>query len=157
MNAIAIVIRTLSFALAWWVLTEGRGDSWGVGAVTVMFALVVSLVLSPPVRKRISLTGALNFAIFFLSKSIQGGIQVAFMALRPRLDMAPALLEMQLALPPGKARVMLIYTLNLLPGTVCVGIEGDTLHLHVIDSRMHIESEMRMAESRIVRMLRLET
>lgn len=148
-----IVTRGLAFALIWWGLAEGRGGSWAVGAVAVLFALQASLALAPPASERFSLTGAAGFVMFFLYESIRGGIQVAFMALRPRLKLRPALLELPLSLPPGRGRMMLMYTLNLLPGTVCAGIEGDTLRLHVIDRRLPIEAEMRKAESRIARML----
>lgn len=149
----AILTRALALAFAWWVLTEGRPGSWGVGAASVSLALVASLVLSPPGRRRISPAGALVFAAFFLRQSIVGGIQVASLALRPRLDIAPAVLELPLSLPAGPARVWLIYTLNLLPGTVCLGIDGDVLRLHALDRRQPIDTEVRKAERQIARLL----
>lgn len=153
----AILTRTLAFAVAWWLLAEGRSDGWGVGAVTVALALVASLVLSPPTRRRISPAGVLIFAGFFLRQSILGGIQVATMALRPRLDLAPAVLEFPLSLPPGPSRVLLVYTLNLLPGTVCLGIEEDVLRLHALDRRLPIATEVSRAQTQIARMLKIGT
>lgn len=149
--------RGLAFALIWWGLTEGRADSWGVGLVGLALALTASRILFPPGRMRLSLTGLLAFAWFFLTQSIKAGAQVAAMALRPRLDMAPALLELPLTLPVGLASVVLVNTLNLLPGTLSVAVEQGILRLHVLDSRLPIAEEVRMAEERIARMLQVES
>lgn len=149
----AILSRTLVLVFAWWVLTEGQSGSWGVGVVTASLALIASLILVPPTQRRISPAGALVFAAFFLRQSIMGGIQVASLALRPRLDLAPAVLELPLSLPAGPARIWLVYTLNLLPGTVCLGIDGDVLRLHALDGRQPIEAEVRKAERQIARLL----
>lgn len=112
MRARVILRRGLVFALIWWVLAEGRAGSWGVGLISVVLALSVSLWLSPPGQGRFSITGLLRFAGFFLIQSAKGGAQVAALALRPRLDLAPVLLEVPITLPPGPARVLLINTLN---------------------------------------------
>ena len=149
----AILFRGTAFALVWWVLAEGRADSWGLGAVSVAAALVVSLYLTPPGPDRLSPTGLLGFAGFFLIQSFKGGIQVASRAFRPRMDMVPALVEVPVALPEGLARVLLVNTLNLLPGTVSVRLDGDSLHLHVLDARQPIAEEVRETEAHIARML----
>lgn len=149
----AIVLRGFAFALVWWVLAEGRADSWILGAPAVFLALLASLYLSPPGERRLDIVGVFGFIGFFLLQSLKAGVQVAGMALRPRLDLAPALLEFELRLPDGAARVWLVNTLNLLPGTLSVRIERDRLRLHVLDSRGPIEDEVRAAEMRIARML----
>ncbi|MDP2256721.1 MAG: Na+/H+ antiporter subunit E [Polaromonas sp.] len=153
MRTQAIVRRGLTFALIWWVLAQGRTDSWGVGMVSIALAVAASLHLLPPERSRLSITGLLGFAGFFLVHSVKGGIQVAAMALRPKLDLAPLMLDLPLTLPPGLARVILVNTLNLLPGTVTVRIDQATLRLHVLDQRRPIAKEVREVEARIARML----
>jgi multicomponent Na+:H+ antiporter subunit E len=155
----ALLLRGLAFALIWWTLAEGRPDSWGVGAVSIGLALFASLRLSPPGggasdRGGLSLSGLLGFIGFFVVESVRGGIQVAARALRPGMDLSPALLEFPLQLPPGPQRVALVYTLNLLPGTVSVMIVDDMLRLHVLDRRMPIETELRAVEARISRIAR---
>lgn len=149
----AILFRGMAFALVWWVLAEGRADSWGVGAVSVIAALAASLFLAPPGPDRLSPAGLLAFAGFFLVQSFKGGAQVAAQAFRPRMDLAPALMEVPVTLPQGLARVLLVNTLNLLPGTVGVRLEGDRLCLHVLDARQPIAEEVRATEARIARML----
>jgi len=147
------LIRGLSLSLIWWILAEGRADSWAVGIPSIGLALVASLYLSPPGNSLFSMVGLFNFIGFFLLQSIKAGIQVARMTLQPRLDLSPALLEFKLTLPEGMARVLLVNTLNLLPGTLSVRIERDVLRLHVLDQRQPIEQEVRTTEMRIARVL----
>ena len=147
----AVLWRGALFAVLWWVLAGGRADSWGVGGASVILALAASLVLLPPAKGRFSPLGLAAFVGFFLVQSVKGGIQVAAMALRPRLDLAPAMLDLPIALPPGPARVLLVNTLSLLPGTLSVRIEGDQLRRHVLDRRLPIMEELRAAEAAIAR------
>lgn len=149
----ALLLRGAALALLWWVLSEGRADSWLVGGVSLGLALAASLALSPPGRPRLSLRGAAAFAGFFLVQSAQGGLQVARMALRPRLQLEPAMLVLPLTLPPGPLRILLVNTLNLLPGTVATRIDGDLLHLHVLDARLPIADEVRRVEARVAALL----
>lgn len=149
-----VLFRAILFALAWWALAEGRADSWGLGAVSVALALAASLRLAPPGTGRLSPMGLLSFAGFFLVQSARGGLQVAARAFRPRMDLAPALLELPVTLPAGTPRVLLVNTLNLLPGTVSVRLAADRLRLHVLDARLPIAEEVRETEARIARMWR---
>jgi multicomponent Na+:H+ antiporter subunit E len=121
--------------------------------VSVGAALAASLYLAPPGQGRLSSAGLLDFAGFFLVQSFKGGTQVAVRAFRPRMDLAPALMEVPVTLPEGLARVLLVNTLNLLPGTVSVRLEGDRLYLHVLDERWPVAEEVRETEARIARML----
>lgn len=154
MTARAVLQRGLALAALWWVLAEGRADSWGVGIVSVVLALMASLWLSPPGAGRVSIGALLHFAGFFLLQSVRSGAIVAGMALRPRLDLAPTLLEIPVKLPPGPARVLLIYTLSLLPGTLNVRLDDDMLRLHVLDMRLPVEVEIEAAQQHISRLLR---
>lgn len=149
----ALLFRGTVFALVWWVLAEGNSDSWGMGAASVAGALAASLYLAPPGAVRLSPAGLLGFAGFFLIQSVKGGIQVAARAFRPDMDLAPALVEVPVALPAGLPRVLLVNTLNLLPGTVGIRLEGDRLRLHVLDARLATTEEVRETEARIARML----
>ncbi|MFZ5474794.1 MAG: Na+/H+ antiporter subunit E, partial [Pseudomonadota bacterium] len=97
--------------------------------------------------------GVAAFAGFFLVRSAQGGLQVARLALRPRLRLEPELLTLPTTLPPGPLRILLVNTLNLLPGTVATRIDGDLLHLHVLDARLPIADEVRRVEDRIAALL----
>ena len=152
----ALALRGALFALLWWMLTEGRSDGWAVGLVFIVLALAVSLHVSPPMQYRLSTVGLLAYVGFFVVQSVRGGLQVAGLALRPRLALAPALMEVPLRLPPGPAVVLLVGTLSLLPGTLSVRLDGATLSLHVLDGRLPIEHEVRLAEDRIARLFGID-
>ena len=111
----AVLIRGAGFAFLWWVLAEGRPEAWGLGLVAAVAGCVLSFRLLPPRREGISLAGLLAFAAFFLWHSARGGLQVAALALRPRPDLAPTLLELPLSLAPGAPRVLM--TAAILVGT----------------------------------------
>ncbi len=145
-------LRATVFAVTWWVLTEGRADAWGVGLIFVVLAVIASRRLWPPAAYRLSLAGLLGYLGFFMVQSVRGGFQVAAMAMRPRLALAPSLFEVPLRLPPGPAQRLLTGTLSLLPGTLSVRLEGATLCLHALDARLPIEAEVRTAEARVARL-----
>lgn len=152
----SILLRGPQFALLWWVLVEGRIDSWGLGAAAVVAALWASLRLVPPGTVRIRPAGLPGFLAFFLWNCVRAGAQVSWMALRGRRAIQPAILELTLSLPPGAARVLLINALGLMPGTVGVGVVEDRLRLHVIDERLPVASEVPALEARIARIFGAE-
>lgn len=148
----AILTRGLLFALLWWVLAEGRAGSWGLGAVAVVAATAASLRLLPPGAQRVSGPALLRFLGFFLWSSLRSGTQVAVLALRPRLDLRPIVLERRLALPPGVPRLLMLNTLTLLPGTIGVSLDEARLRIHVLDARLPVAAELRALEAHIARL-----
>lgn len=148
----SFLFRAAVFALIWWALAEGRMDSWGVGAVSILLATSISLILSPPAPGGLVWRQLPGFAWFFLRESLKGSLQVAWLAFRPSDRLAPALLALPLHLPPGPQRVLLVNTLNLLPGTLGVELEEETLHLHVLDTRQPIAEEVGDLQARIARL-----
>lgn len=145
------MVRLLLFAAIWWLLTGGSTKTWGLGALVVIAALTVSLRLLPPGPHHISLLSLLSFSIFFIVRSMIAGTQVAGYALRPRLDLQPVMLDVQLRLKHEPERVFLASTLSLLPGTLTASLEGRMLRLHVLDRRMPVEEEVRDVERRVAR------
>lgn len=148
----AILQRGLLFALLWWIAAEGRQDAWGAGLAAVAAATAASIVLLPPGRIRISTRSLFGFLGFFVLQSAKGGTQVALMALRPRLDLRPAVIELSLSLPPGLPRVLMAGVLGLMPGTVGVRLTGDRLRVHVLDERLPVAAEAAALEAHIARM-----
>jgi multicomponent Na+:H+ antiporter subunit E len=142
--------RTLLFAALWWVLAGGA--AWGFGAPVIAAAVGVSLALQPVRRVRLRPWGMLRFAGYFLTQSPRAGLDVARRAFAPGLPLAPALLDFRLRLPEGPARTLLVNTMSLLPGTLSAGIEGNRLRLHVLDTQLPVEQELREVEARIAAM-----
>jgi len=143
----ALLFRGAFLAVIWWILTGGAVHSWGVGVVIIGLALAFSLRLQPPSMRNFRVARLPRFFLYFLMHSVTGGMQVARMALRPQLDLQPTMMELELRLADEPARILLASVLNLLPGTLSTGLDGNTLHLHVLDRRMPIEREVRHAES----------
>lgn len=148
----AALQRGLLFAVLWWISVEGRQDAWAMGLLAVIATTAVSLALLPPGKYRISAIGFLRFFGFFLWQSAKGGMQVAAMALHPRLDLQPVLLELSLALPPGLPRVLMAAVLGLMPGTVGVSLTEERLRVHVLDERLPVAAGMRRLEAHIARL-----
>lgn len=148
--------RCILLVLLWGILTEGQSESWNVGLIAIILALISSFILFPSRSSGFSFIGLVRFLVFFLSRSLRGGIQVAMIALRPRLDLDPVVQLIHLRLPNGISRLILVITLNLLPGTLSVKISSENIHLHILDGRRSAEPEVRDAEFHIARMLGLK-
>jgi multicomponent Na+:H+ antiporter subunit E len=149
-----MAVRALLFAVLWWVLAGGA--AWGFGAPVVAAAVGVSLALQPVRRVWLRPWGLLRFAGYFLMRSPRAGLDVARRAFAPGLPLAPALLDFRLRLPEGPARTLLVNTMSLLPGTLSAGIEGNRLRLHVLDTQLPVEQELREVETHIAAMFGLE-
>jgi multicomponent Na+:H+ antiporter subunit E len=146
----AVGTRAAAVGFAWWVLSEGRGDSWGVGVVAVAIAVAASLRLAPPQSTARGRTGAaLAFVGFFLAQSLRAGVQVARLALSPRARITPQRIDIALELPPGPPRYLLAGTLSLLPGTLSVELDGSQLVVHALTNPGQARSEVRTLEARI--------
>jgi len=139
-----IFLRGGLLTLIWWVLSDGAVESWWVGAPAVLLALIVSLALIPPLR--FNGYAFLRFAPFFLIRSLRGGADVAWRAFHPGMPIHPELIEYPLRLPKGLARVFMVNTVSLLPGTLSTELSDDGLAVHVLDSRGDYLTEIRAVE-----------
>lgn len=145
---VSLLPRALLFLLLWWAITEGVGG-WAISLPTIVLAVAASRFLQPRWQLHLRPLGALRFIGFFLVQSLRAGLDVALRALRPRMRLAPALLEYRLQLPSGPARVFLADTMSLLPGTLSTELRDDCLCLHVLDTRLPIEADLRQVEVRV--------
>ncbi|TYP73009.1 multicomponent Na+:H+ antiporter subunit E [Nitrosomonas communis] len=148
--------RSMFFIVVWWILIQGKTDSWFVGLISISLALVTSLILLPPNQFKFSFSGFALFLINFFGLSLKGGIAVAWMAIRLNPDLHPNIHIITLRLPEGVGRVILINTLNLMPGSLTVDLTSSSVYIHVLDERQSIETDVRGIEEKIAHMLRLE-
>jgi multicomponent Na+:H+ antiporter subunit E len=146
-----IAIRLSLFTMLWWIL--GGAIASVVGIASVLLATLASIWLMPPATWRLSVVALPGFLLFFVTHSMIGGMQVALFALRRRPDLQPGVVRIPLRLPGQGARLFLAGTLNLLPGTLSMGLEDDCLHLHVLDLRQPTEHQVRAAEEHVARLL----
>jgi multicomponent Na+:H+ antiporter subunit E len=150
---ITLALRGALLAAMWWVLAEGRLDGWWLGLIAVVLAVATSIIMLPPRQDAaVPMAALLGFFWYFVHQSARGGIQVAAMALRPRLDLRPAVIELRLDLPSGLARVFMTSVLGLMPGTVSIRLEEHRLRIHVLDERLPVVAEAQALEARIIRL-----
>jgi len=138
------------FSLLWWILTDGNVQSWWIGVPAVSFAVIASIALLPPVP--LVWRELLKFTPYFLWRSLQGGVDVAWRAFHPGMPIAPAVVDYPLRLPPGLPQVMLANIVSLLPGTLSATLDGLALKVHVLDSRGEFVAELKVLEHRVARM-----
>jgi multicomponent Na+:H+ antiporter subunit E len=145
-----LVSRGLGFLSLWWVLTDGTTASWWIGVPAVVLALVTSVALLPPLP--FNWLEFVRFVPFFLMRSLLGGVDVAWRAFHPGMPIAPDIIEFPLRLPPGLARVFMVNTVSLLPGTMSTEIGENCLMVHVLDGRKEFFSELEDVEQGVARM-----
>lgn len=144
-------VRFALLAGGWWILTEGAGG-WMMGLVLCAAVTAVSLWLHPASRFRIRLLQLPGFVLFFLIQSLSSGWDVAQRTLKPDMHLQPGFVRVPLTLPTGAPTWWLMLTLNLLPGTLNVRLDGQTLELHCLDVRQDIHASVAQAEARLARL-----
>ena len=138
------------FALLWLVAAEGNLNAWPLAVAGVAGATAASLWLLPAkTLPPISAGGLLRFLAWFVRQSLAGGVQVAWLALQRRPDWQPALIEVPLTLPPGLPRLLFTAALSLMPGTLGVRLQGDTLLVHVLDRRQALADDAARLANRV--------
>lgn len=146
-----VATRVLVFAVLWWLAVEGAGTAWGLGLLAVGAATATSFYLWPQGRS-LSLTALPAFLAFFLWQSFKGSLQVARLALRPRLALDPALIEIKLSLPEGAPRTAFTAVLGLMPGSLGIHLTGDRLLVHVLDARLLVTRDAAALQAHIARL-----
>ena len=119
---LAITVGVLT--LLWGGLTGWDPESWFMGAPAIVAGAWLALLLPPPARWRLSLTGAVCFAGWFAVQSVRGAVDVSRRALSPDMRLRPGFRTYPLRLPPGAARTVFINTITLMPGTLSAEIEA---------------------------------
>lgn len=151
----AAALRWLSLALLWWALAEGSLYGWPYGLVIVSLTTAVSLSLVRPRPGAVSVPrrviGLLQLVGYFARGSLLGGIDVAQRALRRPVDLTPGTFPCQLRIPVGLPRIVVIDMMSLMPGTLCVALEGDLLWVHALDTSMPVTEQLAELEVRVGR------
>jgi multicomponent Na+:H+ antiporter subunit E len=137
---------------SWWILTGGdeRGHPYALPAAAL--TALAGGWLAGPHRNRLRLRALPGFVVFFLSQSLQAGLDVSRRVLSPRMPLSPGFLEVPSSLPAGAPRWLLASTLNLLPGTLSVEIGGDRLLVHVLDRAQPIGARVAALEARVAQL-----
>jgi multicomponent Na+:H+ antiporter subunit E len=147
----ALGVRILLAAVGWWVISEGDPAALWAGVPAVIAAVALSLLLAPVQHFRINPLGLLFFLAYFVSRSLAAGVDVAGRILSPRLRIDPVLVRVPLVFSEGAPGWLLASTLSLLPGTLSVALENETLVLHCLGRSDDIGAEVHAVERQVAR------
>lgn len=137
-----LTFRWVFFAVLWWGLTAGRTEQLALSVTVVTVSALLSCLLVTP--QHINAWGTLKFIPFFIRLSIQGGLDVASRAFRPSMPLKTGFISYRLNLTRSAARVIFVWVVSLLPGTVSVQLTPQGLDIHVLD--LDLAHEQRLME-----------
>lgn len=99
----------------------------------------------------------MRFAAVFLTESLKGGVDVAARVLRPRVPIAPALIDYETSLlGETQARAFFVLCVSLLPGTLVASIEDDRIIVHALDAGEQVPQDLVRLEKIIADLFRLD-
>jgi multicomponent Na+:H+ antiporter subunit E len=154
----AAATRAAVLGALWWAVAEGAGTGWGLAPVVVAVAVASSLWLQPPGGPAPRLRAVPGFLVWFVRKSVAGGVDVARRAVRRPVDVSPGVLVLPVRLPPGWPSVVLADAVSLLPGTLAVRLHTRQacLALHVLDLGTDVATDVAALEQRVARLFGVE-
>jgi multicomponent Na+:H+ antiporter subunit E len=155
----ALAARLGLLSVLWVSLVDAHPVGLAVGLLALPLAAWGSLVLEPPGRVRVQPLELLRFLPLCARWALEGGLDVARRVLHPRAELTPGWLETRSRLPGGPVRFFLNSVVSLMPGTLAVEAEGNTLTLHLLDaspeSRAATLARVRDLEARVARVFGL--
>lgn len=140
-----------AYSFIWWVFAGSDQASWIIGIPSVLLAAGVSFFLSPGPVLAFSPAGAVLFIPHFVIQSIMSGIDVLRRTFStvPRIN--PGMFTYTTRLEEGRGRILLANVISLQPGTLSADLVGDTIVVHVLDTAMPVQANIREMERRIAR------
>jgi multicomponent Na+:H+ antiporter subunit E len=149
-----VIARLALFALLWILLSAAYATSPLFIFLAVVTATVTSLLLWPTAPPAIRWLRLPVLALYFLRKSISGGVDVARRAFSPSMPLQPDFITYEATLGSEAARVLFTWMIGLMPGSASVNLEQDTrITIHVIDRTAYDKEGIRELESRIAAVL----
>lgn len=150
-----VVIRVGIMAVLWLALAAGETGSLLIPLAAIALATVLSFRLLPPGPHGVDLAAVLSFIPYFIGASLRGGADVAHRALSEAHVPEAGIFGFDTRIPDGLPRYLFIGMIGLFPGSIAIGVEGDTIQIHALASRARFEPLIRDLELRIMRIFRL--
>jgi multicomponent Na+:H+ antiporter subunit E len=146
-------IRLSLFSILWILLTGWQPSSWGIGAVFITMASLLSLYLAPKHRQTDQwLTHPMKlipFFYYFFVQSLRGGWDTAKLALIPRPKLSPGFIRFHTDLANESQVFAFMQVLSLLPGTVSAEQNGRKLTIHVLNLHTFNRAEIDDCQVRV--------
>jgi multicomponent Na+:H+ antiporter subunit E len=143
------VVLVVIYAGLWLLLSNNQG--WGFGAVFIALAVLCALS-SRLTLPRVAWRYLPGFLVFFLSRMLLGGIDVARRTVGRKADIQPGWVPHQLSASSAFARLLLSAITGLLPGTLAARIDGDIMQVHTLDTRQDWQRDVTSLESHLARL-----
>ncbi len=144
------------YALIWILLTNGDRKSWIIGIPAIILAGICNVSLTSPSVKYPRPVAFFFFVFYFLKQSFLSGIDVMRRTLGPKVLVDPGLVPFTTFLPEGSSRVLLANTISLLPGTLTVDIEDNSIIIHTIDTSMPTWTNIQKLEGHIATLFNIQ-
>ena len=153
----AAVARGAVFFGLWLVLTGAEPFGLPFGLIAALCATRVSLRLMPPGANRIAPSGLPRLALIMLRQSFGAGWDVALRAFAFPPRLAPGVIEVPLAIPPGPARDGFRALASLAPGSLPLeDLPDGRLRLHALDVAMPLAQDIAEIEAALARSTRTD-
>ncbi|QTF91222.1 Na+/H+ antiporter subunit E [Halomonas sp. BM-2019] len=144
--ALRLARRFALLTLLWWVISGG-GTAWAWGLPAI---LVTALVMPTSGAARLRPLALLAFLPLAGGLALRGGLQVAALACRPRLDPATRVIDHPWRhLPEGPGRLFMASLINLIPGTLTLRQTAAGLQVHVLRLDARTRSDLDRLEARV--------
>jgi multicomponent Na+:H+ antiporter subunit E len=125
-----------------------------VGLVAAGLATWVSLILLPARGGHLRAIPLLRLFLRFMRDSLVAGVEVAMIALRPKMRLKPGVIEFPTRLPQGGPRAFFNSFTSLMPGTLAVEpAENGHPQFHCLDTDKPVVGEMKVHEALVLRSL----
>jgi multicomponent Na+:H+ antiporter subunit E len=148
-----VASRAALFFAFWLAISGWKAADLPVGLAAVAGATWTSLALLPAKGPWLRLGALATLAVSFFRGSVLSGFDVARRALRPEPDLRPGFVTAPLRLPPGNARNAFSALASLMPGTLPVGMDEDSLLIHGLDVAQPIAQDLAHEETLFKRAL----
>ena len=140
--------RGALFFCLWLVLTGAEPLGLPFGLLAVFCATHASMRLLPPGPGRIVLRALPRLALTMLRQSFSAGWDVALRAFARPPRLAPGVIEVPLAIPPGPSRDAFRALASLAPGSLPLeDLPDGRLRLHALDVAMPLEKDIAETEA----------
>lgn len=143
--------RLLMFVALWMLLSGNSG--WYFGTFCVLLATLVSVLLKP-CSLPINWFYLPRFLVFFLSKSVLGGWDVARRALHPQLPIHPGWMTYTFVCPHPRVHFFLSAMVGLLPGTLTSHYDDSLMYIHALDQNQPWQETVAQLETHLTNLLK---
>lgn len=148
----AALARGAAFLGLWLVLTSADPYGLPFGLLAALCATYTSLRLMPPDAHRIAPSDLLRLALIMLRQSVSAGWDVALRAFASPPRLAPGVIEVPLAIPPGPSRDGFRILASLAPGSLPLeDLPDGRLKLHALDIAMPLAKDLAEIEAALAR------